>query len=66
MYGPGTARPLNAILIKYVSNVVSAQQYMKQVLIEQICIIDNDKSSELITQFNYTLAVFIGAANVKR
>ena len=49
-YGPDTARPLNAILIKNNdSSVVSAQQNMTQVLIEQICIIDNDKSSELIT-----------------
>ena len=49
-YGPDTARQLNAILIKNnVSDVVSAQQNMTQVIIEQICIIDNDKSSELIT-----------------
>ena len=49
-YGPDTARPLNAILIKNnVSGVVSAQQNMIQVIIEQIFIIDNDKSSELIT-----------------
>ena len=49
-YGPDTARPLNAILIKNnVSGVVSAQPNMTQVIIEQICIIDNDKSSELIT-----------------
>ena len=45
-YGPDTARPLNAILIKNnVSVVVSAQQNMTQVIIEQICIVDN----ELIT-----------------
>ena len=49
-YGPDTARPLNAILINNnVFGVVSAQQNMTQVIIEQICIIDNDKSSELIT-----------------
>ena len=44
-YGPDTTRPLNAILTKnYVSGVVSAQQNMTQVIIEQICIIDNYKS----------------------
>ena len=49
-YDPDTVRNLNAILIKSnVSGVVSAQQTMLQVIIEQICIIDNDKSSELIT-----------------
>ena len=48
-YGRNTARPLNAILIKNNVSVVSAQQNMTQVIIEQICIIDNDKSSELIT-----------------
>ena len=49
-YGPDTARPLNAILIKNnFSVVVSAQQNMTQVIIEEICIIDNDKSSGLIT-----------------
>ena len=49
-YDPDTVRPLNAILIKNnVSVVVSAQQNMTQIIIEQICIIDNDKSSELIT-----------------
>ena len=49
-YGPGTTHQLNAILIKNnVSNVVSAQQNMTKVIIERICIIDNDKSSELIT-----------------
>ena len=49
-YGPDTARPLNTILIKNnVSVVISAQQNMTQEIIEQICIIDNDKSSELIT-----------------
>ena len=67
-YDPDTDRPLNAMLIKNnVSNVVSAQQYMTQVIIEQICIIDNDKSSELITQ-NLIIppAFFIGAARAER
>ena len=46
-YGPGTARPSNAILVKnIVSNVVSKQQNMTKVIIERICIIANDKWSE--------------------
>ena len=54
-----TARPLNAILIKNnVFGVISAQQNMTQVIIEQICIIDNDKSSELIT-FNLIIPSLI-------